>query len=89
MRMTRVRVQLMRCQWQSGGCHSGGGEASRSVRIVRRISHENRILSDRIMGVEIFIPPIMIGAGDPDGAPRGGSMTDISKNTPRRAPVGL
>jgi hypothetical protein len=31
-------------------------------------SHENRILSDRIMGVEIPIPPNMIYAAAPDGA---------------------
>ena len=45
----------------------------------KRISHENRILSDRIMGVETPIPPIMIMPPPPKGRPRGGSMTDISK----------
>ena len=34
------------------------------------------------MGVETPIPPIMICAAAPDGAPRGGSTTDISKKTP-------
>jgi hypothetical protein len=51
------------------GCHNGWGDAPKSVRIACRISHENRILSDRIMGVETPIPQNMIYAAAPDGAP--------------------
>jgi len=39
------------------------------VRIVRRISHENRFIPELMMGVDTPIPPIMIGAAAPDGAP--------------------
>jgi len=66
------------------------GEAQKSVRIVRRISYENRILSDRIMEVETPIPPIMIVAAAPDGAPPRRISNDISEKhrTARRAPEG-
>jgi hypothetical protein len=56
-----------------------------------KVSDENRIFSNKIMGVETSIPPIMIYAAAPGGAPRGGSTTDISEkhtNCPGRAPEG-
>jgi hypothetical protein len=56
-----------------------GARPKKIARIVRRISYENQILSERIIGVETPIPPIMINAAAPDGASRGGSTTDISE----------
>ena len=58
-------------QSQPGDARAAGAclHAPKSVRIIQRISYENRILLDRKMGVETPIPPIMIYAAAPGGAP--------------------
>jgi hypothetical protein len=41
------------------------------------ISHENRLIPESMMGVDTPIPPIMICAAAPDGAPPQRINTDI------------
>ena len=70
---------------QCGGCPRGGSGAPKSVRIVQMISYENQILSDKIMGVETPIPPIIICAAAPGRKPPR-RINDRSLKNHRTAP---
>jgi hypothetical protein len=82
---------------------TGAGLAQRGDLIIeKRFSGENRILWDRITGIETSVPPIVIGVAAPGGAPprrvnngfknhqpvvlRFSRLFFVYGNLPRRAP---
>jgi hypothetical protein len=74
-----VRLQVKRRHRKRGCYERAGAKPQKSVKIIERISHENHGHYN-MMGADAPIPPVMIPAAAPEGAPRRPQLPVFQKN---------